>query len=138
MRVVFDTNVLVSTFLFRKRLKPIGMLIDEQVVTPCFTTETFGELEEVFGRSEFSPLLMRIGVTDYDLINELQIYGDLCETQPIVAHVSDPNDVMFLVAAVSCNADAIVTGDRTLRSLGTFHGIPILTPAQFLTFLRQQ
>ena len=39
----------------------------------------------------------------------------------------DPD--LVIAAALAANADAIVTGDRDLLVLKSFHGIPILNPA---------
>jgi putative PIN family toxin of toxin-antitoxin system len=44
----------------------------------------------------------------------------------------DPADNEFLDVAVEAGADAIVSGDAHLLSLKSFHGISILTPAEFL------
>ena len=45
---------------------------------------------------------------------------------------ADPPDNRFLECAVAAHADAIVSGDRHLKALRAFRGIPILTPAAFL------
>lgn len=47
----------------------------------------------------------------------------------------DPDDNRVLEAAIAGQADAIVTGDRDLLSLGEFEGIPIISPAQLLAML---
>jgi len=44
----------------------------------------------------------------------------------------DPKDDKFLEVAVDGRADAIVTGDHDLLELHPFHGIAILTPADYL------
>ncbi len=44
---------------------------------------------------------------------------------------SDPDDNRVLECAVEGKADAITTGDHHLLALGTFQGIPILTPRDF-------
>lgn len=44
----------------------------------------------------------------------------------------DPKDDKFLDAAVSGQADFLVSGDADLLVLHPFRGIPILTPAAFL------
>ncbi len=45
----------------------------------------------------------------------------------------DPD--LVLAAALAANADAIVTGDRDLLVLKSFHGIPILNPRDCLARL---
>ena len=47
MRVVLDTNVLVSAFLFEQRLGKFVQLIEQGAVTPCFVVRTFKELTTV-------------------------------------------------------------------------------------------
>ena len=45
---------------------------------------------------------------------------------------ADPSDNKFLEAAVTGQADYIVSGDKHLRDLKEFRGIAILTPSAFL------
>lgn len=47
----------------------------------------------------------------------------------------DPDDDVFLECALAGSADYIVSGDRHLLVPGTFHGIPIVTPALFAAIL---
>lgn len=49
---------------------------------------------------------------------------------------ANPDDDKFLDCAVAAHADAIVSGDRHLLALGSFRGIPILSPAEFLASAR--
>lgn len=49
-----------------------------------------------------------------------------------VSACRDPKDNMILELAVNGKADVIVTGDQDLLTLGSFRGIPIWTPAQYL------
>jgi putative PIN family toxin of toxin-antitoxin system len=44
----------------------------------------------------------------------------------------DPNDDMVLECAVLAKADFIISGDKDLLSLGSYEGIRILTPREFL------
>ena len=45
----------------------------------------------------------------------------------------DPEDDTILIAAVEGGADCIISGDAHLKDLGEYEGIPILTPADFVT-----
>jgi predicted nucleic acid-binding protein len=49
----------------------------------------------------------------------------------------DPDDDAVLACAVAAKADAIVSGDRHLLSLGSYDGIPIMTAADLLAQLAQ-
>jgi putative PIN family toxin of toxin-antitoxin system len=44
----------------------------------------------------------------------------------------DPNDDMVLECAVLAGAQVIVSGDKDLLVMGSFRGIRIVTPAEFL------
>lgn len=49
---------------------------------------------------------------------------------------ADEEDDLVLATAVAGGADFLVTGDRYLQALGTYQGIAILTPRQFLDRLQ--
>lgn len=49
----------------------------------------------------------------------------------------DPDDNRVLEAAVAGGADAIVSGDDDLLSLGEYEGIPIVTAVRFLLMLEE-
>lgn len=46
--------------------------------------------------------------------------------------VRDPKDVAILACAVAGDAEVVVTGDLDLLSLGTFRGVRIVSPRQFV------
>ena len=48
----------------------------------------------------------------------------------------DPSDNRILECAVAAEAEVIVSGDSHLLRLGSFNGIPIQTPADFLAAFR--
>ncbi len=48
---------------------------------------------------------------------------------------SHPEDDLILATAVSARADYLVTGDRQLLALGTFQGVQIVSPRDFVAIL---
>ena len=44
----------------------------------------------------------------------------------------DPDDDKLLETALMGEADCLITGDRDLLEMSSFHDIPILTPTAFL------
>ena len=50
--------------------------------------------------------------------------------------VNDPTDNMFLDCASAGQVEFLVTGDRHLLDLMEYEGIPIITPARFLQYVR--
>jgi predicted nucleic acid-binding protein len=56
----------------------------------------------------------------------------LVEGIDAVAACRDPQDDKFLALALSGGAQAIVSSDDDLLSMGQFRGVRILTPREFL------
>lgn len=59
----------------------------------------------------------------------------VADLPPVTGVVRDPNDDMVVACALEADADYIVTRDKDLLSLGTYEGIRIVTPRQFLDLL---
>ena len=49
---------------------------------------------------------------------------------PVV--LDDLEDNNIIIAAVEGQADCVVSGDRHLKDLGNYEGIPILSPSEFI------
>ncbi len=50
---------------------------------------------------------------------------------------SDPDDDKFLLCALSGTCDFIISGDRHLLELKSYHGIKIVTPVDFLEMMKK-
>lgn len=48
-----------------------------------------------------------------------------------------PEDDLILAAAITAQADYLVTGDRKLQELGDYQGVRVITPGDFLRILRE-
>lgn len=139
MRVVLDTNVLISALLYHGRLTFIAKGMRRGIITPCFSITTWTELKRVLNYPHLSlPLLME-GVTENDLLSRLEIdavfVGDIPSPFPIPA---DPSDEAMLACALAAHARALVSGDRHLLALKSNFPIPILNPQEFKSFLTAQ
>jgi len=70
-----------------------------------------------------------------DLLSVLRVVSITGELKAIAA---DPDDDKILECAVVASATYIVSGDRKhLLPLGSFRGIHIVSPAEFLTLINQ-
>jgi putative PIN family toxin of toxin-antitoxin system len=131
LRVVFDTNVMVSRFLFRKSIPAQAVLCAEQIGVILISDATINELVEVLNR----PKLKAYTVDRAKVTGFLSNLIDDAEPVALTASVQacrDPKDDKFLALAISGKADCIVTGDDDLLTLNPFQGIAILTPREFL------
>jgi predicted nucleic acid-binding protein len=59
-------------------------------------------------------------------------------TSPVSGVATHPEDDLILAAAVSAQADYLVTGDARLQALGSYQGVKIVTPREFVQILEQQ
>jgi len=128
MRVVLDTNVLVSAIVFGG---PPGRLIElaaegylQLILSPPLIEELRDVLRQKFGFPD---------AAGYQAEALLRRISTVVEPQHEIAIINeDPEDNRVLEAAPAGDADAIVSGDRHLLSLGEFGNTAILNPRGLL------
>jgi uncharacterized protein len=130
VRVVVDTNVLVSAVLFRSSQPAIALRKVIQHDTLLISQEIFEEWHEVLMRPKFDRYVAEALRTEFlETILDDAIWVEIQES---VVACRDPKDDKFLSLAVSGQADFIVTGDQDLLVLHPFRGIAIFRPEEFL------
>jgi len=134
MRVVVDTNIIVSGYL--------GGALEEIIVawksgkfTLVVSKVIADEYLKVLRRPKFK--IERAEVDDFAALL-LKIADFAIPTESINAIPADPTDNKFLEAAVEGKANLIVSGDGHLLELETFRNIPIITAREFITRLESQ
>lgn len=133
LKVVLDTNIIVSALLFHGELSGLVRLWKNGTFIPVVSKDTFDEFRAVLHYPKFSLTAPEI---DALLKEEILPYIKVVDlTATITGICSDPHDDKFLSCAVSASADYIVTGDRQFRSLKEFQAIKIVTPAEFMRIL---
>jgi putative PIN family toxin of toxin-antitoxin system len=132
MRVVIDTNVFVSSFFGGKPRRIIDLWMRGEVAL-CLSPAIIEEYLEV---------LRRLGVGHGDEIAELLdlfargnniVFAAKTPSLRIVR--DDPDDDKFIECAVALKAKAIITGDKSLVAVGSYMGIKIVRPAEFLNMM---
>lgn len=133
MRIVLDTNVLVSMILGGA----LNALVDK------WDADRFQVVASVAIVSEYAEVLARpkFGLSR-DIVEAMVAYIQrkaefVVPTETIGAIADDPTDNMFLECAVAGSANCIVSGDPHLNALGDFRSIPIITPRDFLNQLER-
>lgn len=129
MRVVIDTNVFVSSF-FGGTPRKIIDLWKSGDITLCLSRDILDEYVKV---------LQRIGLQDESELEELlslfaKGFNTLFTTKTPKIRVvkDDPDDDKFIECALALKAKVVVTGDKSIKALGEYMEIKILTPQEFL------
>ena len=130
MRVVVDTNVVVSALLFGTSVpgRTFVRVLDRGTI---LTSKSFvRELDDVLRRAKFDQYLSR---EDRDRFLEALIReSELVDISETVTACRDPGDDRILELAVNGSADFVITGDDDLLAMDPFRGTRIVTPADFL------
>ena len=130
LRLVLDTNVLVSAALFPSSLP--GQVLDHAIHYGCLliSPNTASELKAVLFRPRLSRYLHAEEANEF-LASVLR-HAEPVEIAVSIAICRDPKDDKFFELAVSGQASHIVSGDWDLLELHPFRGIPVLSSRNFL------
>ncbi|NJP08927.1 MAG: putative toxin-antitoxin system toxin component, PIN family [Leptolyngbyaceae cyanobacterium RU_5_1] len=133
MRIVLDTNVWVSGWLWGGISGRIIQLAETGTLTVCTSETLLEELQIVLERPKIQIKLNQLDGTVEALMRKTRQLAEVYpDTSLNVPQLRDPDDAIVLAIALIARAEAIVTGDQDLLVLDEFEGIPILTPTDFL------
>ena len=139
IRAVADTNVIVS-----------GTIVPHGIPAEILRVWRQGEfllvsspaiVEEVIDVLARPHIVRRYHIPKGEIANlrhlletmTIQVPG----TSNVVAVSEDPDDDLFVAVAVEGNAEVVISGDPHLLRLVEFQGINIVTPREFLAYLRR-
>jgi uncharacterized protein len=133
LRVVLDTNVLVSALLFGGSS---GMLRDVWKtgrIIPLVSKETFAEFRRVISYPKFKLSQREIR----SILNEeiLPFVEPVEITEQVNGVCRDPYDDMFLAVAACGSAHYLITGDQDLLVLKNYCKTRIVTAAEILSLV---
>lgn len=128
MRVVFDTNILVSALVFPGGRGEAALLRiieekDQLLLSKPILDELLAVLARKFARD--AEELARVAV----LLDALSLH---IRARRHIRVLKDDPDNRILECAVAGRADAIVTGDKALLKLREYRGVRILSLHEFL------
>ena len=135
MRIVMDTNVLVSGML-----TPFGVcgeivrMLTSSNITLCVDSRILFEYEDVLRRPRF-----QIEYNMIDLVMEyIESSSEAHNTTPLQKFLPDPDDNQFLEVAISANVDCLVTGNVKHFPRNSRCGVKVLSPREFLDVLKKR
>ena len=132
MRLVVDTNVLVSALLSAASLPAQIVLLWRAGRFDLLTAAE--QLDEIGRVTRYPRIRERLHpAVAGRLVNDLRALAVVLDALPVVEASPDPDDNYLLAMAVAGSADFLITGDkRDLLGLGTHAGTRIISARAFL------
>lgn len=135
MRVVIDTNVLISAIFWTGKPKQVLNKVRRGEITFLTSEFILEEIRDVLTRED-KPFKLSAEEAER-IVTEMR---NLAVVVKIGSHVSvckDENDNKVLDCAIDGNANCIITGDSHLLQLSSFQKIDIMTVSDFLGHLKK-
>jgi putative PIN family toxin of toxin-antitoxin system len=137
LKIVVDTNILVSSFL-KSNSQPalIISLIIQKELQLCLSPDIFNEYQEVLRYGKFKHLDRELVKS---LLNQLQ-KNALWVIPNVSVNIikNHPADNKFLDCAREVKADFLITGNTRHFSFKSFHNTHILNPSEFLYIIAKK
>lgn len=140
MRVVLNTNIVISALLWRGKPYQLLETISHSHELRLFASPALlEELADVLARPMATKRLALLGKTAAEVLADYQAALEVVEPSAVPrAVLRDADDDQVIAAAFAAQADFIVSGDDDLLSVGRYQGISILTATQALLQIQSE
>ena len=126
-RIVLDSNILISAYVFGGKPEAVLSLIISEKVQGITTWVLISEFLDIL-RKKFNVSHAEI----LEIEEEIKGTFEIVFPSKTIQIVRDEDDNRVLEAAVEGECQYIITGDKDLLDLGKYKKIKILTAEQFL------
>lgn len=132
LKVVFDTNILVSAWLWEGNESKLIESVEEGIIHGYSSEQLIEELCRTLRYPRFDLSQDDVAsIRGYYLL----LFKVVRPKQTISIILEDPEDNRVLECALEAEADYVVSGDHHLLSFGEFRGIKIVKAAELLKVL---
>lgn len=138
MRVVLDTNILVSGLLSSggPPAQIVQALLQGRLIL-IMSTVTFAELEIVVHRPKLQPSFTRAGINPSAFLETIRAIAHFVVPQPTGIPIRDARDQIFLdLLATHPQPRYFVTGDKDFDA-PVYNGVPVLSASAFVRLLKR-
>lgn len=134
LRFILDTNIVISALLWGGKPRELLELAEDSYVLQLYSSPALlAELQQVLSYPKFQSRIEATGRNVPGLLFAFRSIVTLFEPTIVPEVVArDPDDNHVIAAALAAKADAIVSGDDDLLSLGDAAGMPVLRVAEAL------
>lgn len=138
LKVVIDTNVLISGTFWSGPSANIIKLIEDNEIIFIITPKILAEYNEVMNYDEIKQKIKNHKECAEAVQKILQLGISLDPQEKLNAIKNDPDDNKFIEAAVAGKVDYLITKDeKHILPLKQFRGIKIVTPDEFLEYIEK-
>lgn len=136
IKIVLDTNILISSLLFKGELAGVVDLWKKGKIIPIISRDTFDEFNTVLEYPKFSLTTQEMKVI---IEEEVLPFFEVIEvTDKIKGVCRDADDDKFIGCAVAASADFLVTGDKDLLDIGRHRSVKILSASELLRMFKSE
>jgi hypothetical protein len=137
MRIVLDTNVLISGTFWKGDSHKILILIAGGVLTSITSQDIIDEYRKVLARDDIVDKVVDKNLVASKIAQGVIDVSVFVKSNLKLNIVQDPTDNKIVECALVGNADYIITNDFHLLELKTYNTIKIITPKDFLKLLEK-
>ena len=132
MKLVVDTNVVLSGLLWGGPPNRVLILARDGLLSILNCEETAAELRKVLQYERFSKRLEQLSTSPDEVLAYYMNLATFVPTPQSIPDVipEDPFDNIFVALAAENDAHLIVSGDKHLRTIEAYQGIPIVSPSE--------
>lgn len=130
-KIVFDTNVLISSLIGKGKPKHILELVFSGDIVLCLRSTVYREYVEVINRPKFTRYPDFTEASNRAL-RSLRVLAEIVEPLQQLSVCSDEDDNKFLELAVEAKAHYLITGNTRHFPNRAFRSIRILSPSTYL------
>jgi len=136
LKLVLDTNTLVSAFFWEGNEAGLLRKIEQGKAKLYITGEILKEVEEVIKRQKFNEVMRKANLTLDQIMQKIVSLSHLVIAPKLSIKVCrDERDNKFLECAESAKVDYIISGDEDLLVLKEYNGIFIVRTWKILQLL---
>jgi uncharacterized protein len=132
VRLVLDTNIVVSAFLWNGAPAKLLQAVVAANVELYSSDRLFKELESTLQKEKLASKIYATGLPPYQWVSRYKGLCLLIEPAPLRPIAPDPDDDWVIATAVAAEADLIVTGDKAFLRVGRVGAVRIVTVTEAL------
>ena len=126
MRLVLDTNVVASAFLWGGTPRVLLQAAREKRMDLFTSPPMLAELTDILGRRKFARKIAASQLTIDQLVERYALLASVVQPITPLRIAPDPDDDMVIGTAVAAKAELIVTGDKPMLSVAEHQGVRIV------------